>query len=177
MILLNHDFSAIIMGIEEGRNIFDNLKKYIAAYALTYYIPELIFFLAFNTVQITLQHSTVLILCVVLGNDIMPAVAFSYDDTELTSCQQTKCQTRTFVHSKYDAVLLQLDGITQNCAGFVPYCIAMHDYGMIVYDLFCVTLKVYYTHSTSDGHDPTDPRKGSNNVEKRPDPENGGKER
>ena len=34
MILLNDDFSAIVMGVEEGRRIFDNLKKAIA-YALT----------------------------------------------------------------------------------------------------------------------------------------------
>jgi sodium/potassium-transporting ATPase subunit alpha len=29
MILLNDDFSSIVMGIEEGRKIFDNLKKAI----------------------------------------------------------------------------------------------------------------------------------------------------
>lgn len=34
MILLNDDFSAIVVGVEEGRRIFDNLKKAIA-YALT----------------------------------------------------------------------------------------------------------------------------------------------
>lgn len=34
MILLNDDFSAIVLGVEEGRRIFDNLKKAIA-YALT----------------------------------------------------------------------------------------------------------------------------------------------
>ena len=33
MILLNDDFSSIIAGIEEGRKIFDNIKKAIA-YAL-----------------------------------------------------------------------------------------------------------------------------------------------
>ena len=49
MILLNDDFSAIIMGIEEGRKIFDNLKKSIA-YCLVSNIPELIPFLAFIVV-------------------------------------------------------------------------------------------------------------------------------
>lgn len=40
MILLNDDFSSIILGIEEGRKIFDNLKKSIA-YTLSSNIPEI----------------------------------------------------------------------------------------------------------------------------------------
>ncbi len=46
MILLNDDFSSIVIGIEEGRKIFDNLKKTIT-YVLTSNIPELIPFLSF----------------------------------------------------------------------------------------------------------------------------------
>lgn len=46
MILMNDDFSAIILGIEEGRKIFDNLKKSIA-YTLTSNIPEIIPFITF----------------------------------------------------------------------------------------------------------------------------------
>ena len=34
MILMNDDFSSIVIGVEEGRRIFDNLKKAIC-YALT----------------------------------------------------------------------------------------------------------------------------------------------
>lgn len=46
MILLNDDFASIVIGIEEGRKIFDNLKKTIT-YVLTSNIPELIPFLSF----------------------------------------------------------------------------------------------------------------------------------
>lgn len=45
MILLNDDFSSIVIGIEEGRKIFDNLKKSIS-YCLTSNVPELIPFIA-----------------------------------------------------------------------------------------------------------------------------------
>jgi sodium/potassium-transporting ATPase subunit alpha len=38
MILLNDDFSAIVLGVEEGRRIFDNLKKAIS-YVLISNIP------------------------------------------------------------------------------------------------------------------------------------------
>ena len=46
MILLNDDFASIVIGIEEGRKIFDNLKKTIS-YCLISNIPELTPFLSF----------------------------------------------------------------------------------------------------------------------------------
>jgi sodium/potassium-transporting ATPase subunit alpha len=46
MILLDDDFSSIVIGIEEGRKIFDNLKKTIA-YIMCSNIPEVLPFVAF----------------------------------------------------------------------------------------------------------------------------------
>jgi len=46
MVLLNDDFSGIVIGIEEGRKIFDNIRRCIQ-YILTSNIPELVPFLAF----------------------------------------------------------------------------------------------------------------------------------
>ncbi|KAJ3582000.1 hypothetical protein NHX12_015997, partial [Muraenolepis orangiensis] len=50
MILLDDNFASIVTGVEEGRLIFDNLKKSIA-YTLTSNIPEItpfLFFILFN---------------------------------------------------------------------------------------------------------------------------------
>ena len=82
MILLNDDFSSIVIGIEEGRKIFDNLKKTIT-YVLTSNIPELIPFLTFIIFQFPLPLSTVLILWVDLGTDMIPSVAFVFEESEL----------------------------------------------------------------------------------------------
>ncbi len=46
MILLTDDFAAIVIGIEEGRKIFDNIKKSIA-YILISNGPEIITFCLF----------------------------------------------------------------------------------------------------------------------------------
>ena len=46
IIILDDDFSSIVKGIEQGRVIFDNLKKCIV-YALSSNIPELTPFLLF----------------------------------------------------------------------------------------------------------------------------------
>lgn len=82
MLLLNDDFSSIVNGVEEGRLIFDNLKKSIA-YTLSSNIPEIAPFIFFICFQIPLPLSTVLILCVDLGTDMVPAISLAYEGPEL----------------------------------------------------------------------------------------------
>merc|ERR1711998_788570 len=81
MILMTDDFSAIVDGIEEGRLIFDNLKKSIA-YTLSSNIPEISPFLLNVCAGIPLSLSTVLILCVDLGTDMIPAISLAYEKAE-----------------------------------------------------------------------------------------------
>ncbi|OXU26342.1 hypothetical protein TSAR_006877 [Trichomalopsis sarcophagae] len=70
MILLDDNFASIVTGVEEGRLIFDNLKKSIA-YTLTSNIPEISPFLAFILCDIPLPLGTVTILCIDLGTDML----------------------------------------------------------------------------------------------------------
>lgn len=70
MILLDDNFASIVTGVEEGRLIFDNLKKSIA-YTLTSNIPEISPFLAFILCDIPLPLGTVTILCIDLGTDMV----------------------------------------------------------------------------------------------------------
>lgn len=58
MILLDDNFASIVTGVEEGRLIFDNLKKSIA-YTLTSNIPEISPFLMFILLSIPLPLGTV----------------------------------------------------------------------------------------------------------------------
>lgn len=81
LILLDDDFSSIVKGIEEGRLIFSNLKKSIA-YTLTSNIPEIIPFLAQIVIKLPLGMTTIMILCIDLGTDILPAISFAYEDSE-----------------------------------------------------------------------------------------------
>jgi len=82
MLLLDDNFSSIVNGVEEGRLIFDNLKKSIA-YTLTSNIPEIFPFIFFIIFQVPLPLTTVLILCIDLGTDMVPAIAFAYEHPEL----------------------------------------------------------------------------------------------
>merc|ERR1712165_205500 len=81
MILLDDNFASIVTGVEEGRLIFDNLKKSIA-YTLTSNIPEISPFLAFIVTGIPLPLGTVTILCIDLGTDLLPAISLAYEEAE-----------------------------------------------------------------------------------------------
>merc|ERR1712121_278578 len=81
MILLDDNFASIVAGVEEGRLIFDNLKKSIA-YPLTSNIPEISPFLMFILLSIPLPLGTVTILCIDLGTDLVPAISLAYERAE-----------------------------------------------------------------------------------------------
>ena len=81
MILLDDNFASIVTGIEEGRLIFDNLKKSIV-YTLTSNIPEITPFLFFILLGIPLPLGTVTILCIDLGTDLWPAISLAYEPAE-----------------------------------------------------------------------------------------------
>ena len=58
---MDDNFASIVAGVEEGRLIFDNLKKSIA-YTLSSNIPEIIPFLLYITIQIPqVLHTFVLL--------------------------------------------------------------------------------------------------------------------
>jgi sodium/potassium-transporting ATPase subunit alpha len=81
MILLDDNFASIVTGVEEGRLIFDNLKKSIA-YTLTSNIPEISPFLLFILFNVPLPLGTVTILCIDLGTDMVPAISLAYEEPE-----------------------------------------------------------------------------------------------
>lgn len=74
MILLDDNFASIVAAIEEGRAVFENIRKFLA-YILTSNIPEIIPYLAFVLFKIPLPLTVLQILAVDLGTDMLPALA------------------------------------------------------------------------------------------------------
>jgi len=130
MILLDDNFASIVNGVEEGRIIFDNLKKSIA-YTLSSNIPEIAPFLLFQTAAIPLPLSTVMILLVDLGTDLAPAISMAYEGRESDIMERkprdpnvNKLVTWRLVSFAY----LQI-GMLQAIAGFYAYFTVLHGYG------------------------------------------------
>ena len=122
MILMDDNFASIVKGIEEGRLIFANLKKSIA-YTLTSNVPEITPFLCEIALQIPLALTTIMILCIDLGTDMLPAISFAYELAEQDIMKQPprdrkndKLVTWTLISWSY----LQI-GVIQSIAAFTAY--------------------------------------------------------
>ncbi|MEF8709038.1 MAG: cation-transporting P-type ATPase [Candidatus Accumulibacter propinquus] len=74
LILLDDNFASIVAAIEEGRAVFENIRKFLT-YILSSNIPELVPFLAFVLFRIPLALTIIQILAVDLGTDMLPALA------------------------------------------------------------------------------------------------------
>ncbi|KAJ3237801.1 hypothetical protein HDU81_008904 [Chytriomyces hyalinus] len=81
MILIDDNFASCVSGIEEGRLIFQNLKKSIQ-YTVTHTMPEVYANLFYITVPMPLPLSSILILVVDLGFELIIALAYAYDVSE-----------------------------------------------------------------------------------------------
>ncbi|KAI8620439.1 hypothetical protein BC830DRAFT_1099211 [Chytriomyces sp. MP71] len=81
MILIDDNFPSTISGIEEGRLIFQNLKKSIQ-YTLTHIMPEVWPNLLYIIVPLPLPLSPILILVVDLGFELCIALSYAYDVSE-----------------------------------------------------------------------------------------------
>jgi len=132
MILLDDNFASIVVGVEEGRLIFDNLKKSIA-YTLTSNIPEISPFLTYILFGIPLPLGTITILCIDLGTDMVPAISLAYEEAE---SDIMKRRPRDPVHDKLvNERLISLAygqiGMIQASAGFFTYFCIMADNGFL----------------------------------------------
>ncbi|XP_069976691.1 sodium/potassium-transporting ATPase subunit alpha isoform X4 [Penaeus vannamei] len=137
MILLDDNFASIVTGVEEGRLIFDNLKKSIA-YTLTSNIPEISPFLFFMIASVPLPLGTVTILCIDLGTDMVPAISLAYEAAE---SDIMKRQPRDPWHDKlvnYRLISMAYGqiGMIQALAGFFTYFVIMAENGFLPPHLF-----------------------------------------
>jgi calcium-translocating P-type ATPase len=73
LILLDDNFASIVDAVEEGRAVFDNIRKFLT-YILTSNVPELVPYLAFAFGGVPLALTVIQILAVDLGTDMLPAL-------------------------------------------------------------------------------------------------------
>ena len=130
MILLDDDFGTIVTGVEEGRLIFDNLKKSIV-YTLTSNIPEIVPFLSWVVVGLPLPLSTILILLIDLGTDLLPAISLAYEEPESDIMRRPPRDARRdrLVNSRLIFLSYGVVGVMQASAGFFLYFTIMVEHG------------------------------------------------
>lgn len=129
MVLLNDDFSNIVDGIEEGRLIFENLKKCIS-YVLSSNVPEIVPFLLFIAARIPLGIETIVILLIDLGTDLAPAVALAYEEAEDAIMDKPpRSEHEHLVGLQMMCVSYGTIGVIETFGAFWAFLYVFYDYG------------------------------------------------
>ncbi|XP_055344197.1 sodium/potassium-transporting ATPase subunit alpha-2-like [Paramacrobiotus metropolitanus] len=121
LVLMDDNFASIINGIEEGRMIFDNIKK-TCCYAMTTDIPEaapVILYLVLNCPLGLYTISMILLNC---ATDLYPAVSLAYEPAESDTMKlpPRKRSERLITSNLVQAVYLQI-GIIESVGAFFVY--------------------------------------------------------
>ena len=81
MILTDDNFASIVHAIEEGRAVYDNIRRFVA-YIFTSNVPELVPFVLFVLFKVPLALTVMQILAIDLGTDMLPALALGTEAPE-----------------------------------------------------------------------------------------------
>jgi sodium/potassium-transporting ATPase subunit alpha len=86
LVLLDDNFATIVSAVEEGRAIFENIRKFMA-YIFTHLTPEALPYILFSIFRIPLPLGVMQILAVDLGTETLPALALGAEKPEARSME------------------------------------------------------------------------------------------
>lgn len=81
IVLLDDNFASIVNAVEEGRAVFDNIRKFLT-YILAHNVPELIPYLAMVLLRIPLAITPLQILAIDMGTDSLTALGLGVERPE-----------------------------------------------------------------------------------------------
>jgi Ca2+-transporting ATPase len=110
MTLTDDNFASIVAAVEEGRGVFDNVKKYLM-YLLSSNIGEIGLMAGAALMGLPLPLTAVQILYVNLATDGLPALALSVDPPEKGLMKRKPRNARTGIFTRPVVMLMVLGGI------------------------------------------------------------------
>ena len=132
VILLDDNFASIVIAIEEGRVMFDNLKKSLF-YMLCSNVASIAPFLLYLVAQLPLPFGILTVLCVDLGTDLLPAISLAFEEEEHRHEVMKRGPRNPISEGLLDERLLFLScgqvGLIQAAAGFFTYFVVMAENG------------------------------------------------
>lgn len=93
MVLLDDNFASIVAAVEEGRSVYENIRKFLT-YVLVSNTAELVPYLAFVLFKIPLPLTIIQMLAVDLGTDMLPALGLGADPPDPKVMQKPPRATR-----------------------------------------------------------------------------------
>ncbi|KAK9883068.1 hypothetical protein WA026_001273 [Henosepilachna vigintioctopunctata] len=136
MILLDDNFASIVTGIEEGRLIFDNLKKSIA-YVLTSNVPEIMPFVVLLGFNLPKSITVMAIILIDIGTDLWPAISLAYEKPEADIMRRKPRDLKKdrLINSRLIYLAYGQIGFIQSVGSFVVYFFIMAQHGFFFYEL------------------------------------------
>ncbi|MHC1697690.1 MAG: cation-translocating P-type ATPase, partial [Geobacteraceae bacterium] len=124
MTLLDDNFASIVAAVEEGRGIFENIKKYLM-YLISSNVGEILLMAGAAVAGLPLPLSAVQILYVNLVTDGLPALALAIDPpgSDLMECPPR--DARTGVFTRPVVALMSLGGLWSALVNLAVFCGAL----------------------------------------------------
>ncbi len=124
MTLTDDNFASIVAAVEEGRGIFENIKKYLM-YLLSANIGEIGLIAGATLAGLPLPLTAVQILYVNLATDGLPALALSVDPPDDDLMERAPRDARTGVFTRRVVTLMVVGGLWSTAANLVLFTWAL----------------------------------------------------
>jgi sodium/potassium-transporting ATPase subunit alpha len=149
MVLLDDNFATIVIGVEEGRRIFDNMKKTVS-YILQGNCTTLYPFIIYVIFGFPLAIGTITVLLICLGTDMMPAIALAYEkaESDIMNLPPRNPLTDRLVTTNLLLRAYLLVGAICAATGYLGYFVALQHEGFKPQDLW--QLRVDWEDSNND---------------------------
>jgi Ca2+-transporting ATPase len=125
MTLTNDNFASIVAAVEEGRGIFDNIKKYLM-YLLSSNIGEIGLMAGATLAGLPLPLTAVQILYVNLATDGLPALALAVDPPEPDLMRRPPRDPRRGIFNRPVLLLMLVGGIWSMAVNLGLFVWALH---------------------------------------------------
>jgi Ca2+-transporting ATPase len=125
MTLTDDNFASIVAAVEEGRGIFDNIKKYLM-YLLSANIGEIGLMAGAALLGLPLPLTAVQILYVNLATDGLPALALAVDPPVSDIMHRKPRDPRTGIFTKSVVALMMVAGCWSSLSNLVLFAYLLH---------------------------------------------------
>jgi magnesium-transporting ATPase (P-type) len=135
IVLLDDNFATIVTAIEQGRAIYQNIRKFMT-YILASNIPEIVPFLAMVFLRIPPALTVLQILAIDLGTDLVPALALGAEAPETGMMQQPpRPKHKSLLDRNLLARAYLFLGVIEALAGMVAFFIVWWSQGYTLADI------------------------------------------
>lgn len=148
VILMDDNFASIVVGVKEGRTIFDNLTKTIA-YTVTHMLPEVFPIFLSLALGFPTALPSIMILTIDLFTELAPAVSMAYEPSEadvMSKPPRNAQKDRLVTWQVVSYCILQAGLIETGCC-LLGFFLVLNYYGVRAGSLFNTK---FYKQSESD---------------------------